>query len=270
MHKKQYNLMGAIVGDIVGSRFEWAHQSDIKERFRLITKNSRYTDDSCLTVAIADAILHGGDYEKFLKSYTRKSPDLGFGGMYLRWALKVETGVPTGSYANGGAMRLSPVPLYFTDLEKVYLETVRSTSVTHNHPKALDSSMLLSTAIFLCRSINDKDYIKSVLANNFNYVADAFVDNDPNAKYRAKDSLFAEPAVAYALDCFFATDSYEDAIRLAIRAGGDCDTLAAICGSIAYTYYETMSQELHDHCFAMLPLRYQQVIKRFDTLSRKK
>lgn len=265
--KKQYALMGAICGDIVGSRWEWKKYYEIPAGFHYVTAKSRYTDDTALTVAIADAILHGGDYEKFLKSYTRKNPNLGFGGMFLRWALKVENDAPYGSYANGAAMRLSPVPLFYCDMDKVHIEAIRSTCVSHNHSKAIIASLELSTAIFLCRSIKNKNYIRNILELNYEYQYGKFFQHD---NFLCKDSLFAEEAVNYALDCFFNSNSYEETIKTAVFAGGDTDTLAAIAGSIAFAYYEKMPQKLYDDCWKLLPLRYKEVIRKFDIERDKK
>lgn len=259
----QYNLMGAICGDCIGSRFEWKSFKDIPQNFELLTKKTRWTDDTCLTVAIAEAVLKDGNYEKYLKKYTKQFPDRGYGKMYMQWANKKEFGIPYSSYANGGAMRLSPVPLYFVEMQKVFLETVRSTAVTHNHPKAIDSSLLLSTAIFLARSIKDKEYINQVLYHNFKYETSKFLDYSKDAKFRVKDSLLAEAAVWFALDCFFLTTSYEEAVRRAVRAGGDTDTVACLTGSVAFAYYEKMPQKLHDQVFNMLPPKFQSVIKEF-------
>lgn len=259
MKTKQYALMGSIVGDICGSRFEWKSAKDISPRFKLITSKSHYTDDTCLTVAIADALLHNREYEKFLKYYTRKNSNLGYGKMYLKWAFSEESN-PYGSYANGAAMRLSSIPFYYSDFSRVYLETVRSTIVTHNHPKAINASLMLAAGIYLARKWKRKDYIKRVLESNFEYNKSNNKE-DPNF---FKNSLFAEEAVNFAFDCFFSSTSYEHAIRTAILAGGDTDTLAAITGSIAFAFYEEMPQKLHDTCFDMLPIKYQQVIKKME------
>jgi len=262
----QYNLMGGIVGDIVGSKFEWKSYKDISNSFRFVSKKSRYTDDTVLTVALADAVIHDGDYQRFLKSYTKKDPNRGYGKMYKAWALNGKSN-PNGSYANGGAMRLSSIPLYFRDLYKIQIETIRSTAITHNHPESLDASMLLSTAIFLSRITKDKEYIRILLEHNFQYKFGEFVDDSKESKYVVKDSLKAKAAVSFSLDCFFSSYDYESAIRTAVCSGGDTDTIASIVGAIAFTFYGEMKQELHDKCWIMLPSRYRQIIKRFHKLS---
>lgn len=225
-------MLGAIVGDIIGSRFEWDnHQS---KDFELFTNDSRFTDDSVLTIAIADAMMRGGDYAAFLKKYTRDYPGRGYGSRFLDWAKARWDDGPYNSYGNGSAMRVSSVGWVFNDLETVISEARRTAEVTHNHPEGLKGAETTAAAVFLARKGTDKARIRDFIVSRFGYDLNRTVDAIREV-YRFDESC--QGTVPEAVICFLESSTFEDTIRNAISLGGDSDTLACIAGSIAGAYY---------------------------------
>jgi ADP-ribosylglycohydrolase len=149
-------MLGAIVGDIIGSAYEWHYTKS--PDFELLTHESRFTDDTVLTVAVADCILHGKDYAVTFKEYGRRYPYAGYGGMFLNW-LSSNSLAPYNSLGNGSAMRVSPVGFAFSSLDTVLREAERSTAVIHNHPKGIKGAQAIAAAIFLARAGQSKENI---------------------------------------------------------------------------------------------------------------
>lgn len=159
-------MIGAIAGDIIGSVYE-SHCLKTTE-FVLFTTNSTFTDDTVLTIAVADCILNGKDYATTLKQYARKYPHAGFGGMFLEW-MDSDSLAPYNSFGNGSAMRVSPVSFAFDTMEEVLAEAKRSAEVTHNHPEGIKGAQAIATAILLARKQESKKKIKDFIENNFGY-----------------------------------------------------------------------------------------------------
>ncbi len=147
-------MIGAIAGDIIGSAYEWHYTKS--PDFELFTPQSTFTDDTVLTIAVADCILNGKDYAVTLKEYGRRYPDAGYGGMFLNW-LSSDSLAPYNSFGNGSAMRVSPVGFAFPSLDMVLREAEKSAAVTHNHPEGIRGAQAIAASIFLARSGEGKE-----------------------------------------------------------------------------------------------------------------
>lgn len=228
-------MLGAIAGDIIGSIHE-GYSLKTKD-FSLFSLKHCFTDDTVLTIAVADAILNGDNYTQKLKEYCRKYPDAGYGGKFYKWGMS-ENMEPYNSWGNGSAMRVSPVGFAFNDLDTVLLEAKRTAEVTHNHPEAIKGAQATAAAIFLGRKSHTKAEIKSYIETTFNYNLDQTVEE-------AKPTdVSCAGCVPQAIIAFLESTSFEDAIRNAVFIGGDTDTIACITGGIADAFYGGVPKEI--------------------------
>jgi ADP-ribosylglycohydrolase len=251
-------MLGAIVGDVIGSVHEWTATKT--KDFPLFVPQSRFTDDSVLTVAVAEWILDGADLVDLLHTYTHNYPGRCYGGMYYQWA-STRLRSPYNSFGNGAAMRVSPVGFAFDTLEEVLAWSERSAAVTHNHPEGIRGAQAAAVGIFLARRSQDKKEIRSSLESRFGYDLHARID-DVRANYQFDETC--QGTVPQALIAFFESTSYEDAVRNAISLGGDADTLACITGGIAEAYYGGVPQELAAHTMTLLDERMSTMVRRFE------
>ncbi len=249
-------MIGAISGDIIGSIYEW---KNIKtKQFVLFSPDCCFTDDSVLTVALAESILTGTDYASLMKSYYRRYPDAGYGGFFHQWA-QTRDARPYNSWGNGAAMRISPVGFAFPTLEEVLLRATDYTAVTHNHPEGIKGARAVAAAIFLARTGSTKDEIKRYTAANFSYDLSLSVA-EIRPRYRFDESC--QGTVPQAFVCFLESTDFEDAIRNAISLGGDSDTLACITGGIAQAHYGIPS-DIADRAMSILDDNLRNVTARF-------
>ena len=167
-------MIGAIAGDIIGSVFE--HEPIKTTQFQLFTDSSRFTDDTVLSVAIADAILNQADYGTALKNYGRKYPAAGYGMSFLRW-IQSSVAKPYNSWGNGSAMRVSPVGFAFDSTEDILREAEKSAAVTHDHPEGIKGAQATALAIFLARKGADKSEIRRQIQHRFQYNLDRSTDD---------------------------------------------------------------------------------------------
>ena len=239
-------MLGAIAGDIIGSRFEW-HNHKSKE-FDLFSDDSHFTDDTVLTVALADSLLSGTPFASSLKDYYRRYPGAGYGGRFQQWAAS-DFSHPYGSYGNGSAMRVSPVGWYFNDLSTVLSEARNSAAVTHDHPEGIKGAQATAAAIFLARSGENKADIRDFIVARFGYRFDFTLD-DIRPYYRF--DVTCQDSVPQALQAFFEAYNFEDAIRNAISIGGDSDTIACITGGIAEAFYGEVPAAIRKDVFVRL------------------
>ncbi len=224
-------MIGAIAGDIIGSVYEW---ENIKAKdFDLFRANCSFTDDTVLTVALAESILTGSDYTSLMKAYYRRYPAAGYGGFFHRWA-QADESQPYNSWGNGAAMRISAVGFAFDTLDEVLVQAAEYTAVTHNHPEGIKGAQATAAAIFLARTGSTKNEIKEYVAANFHYDLSRSVD-EIRPTYKFDESC--QGTVPQAIVCFLESGDFEDAIRNAISLGGDSDTLACITGGIAQAHY---------------------------------
>ena len=241
-------MLGAITGDIIGSIHE-KYSLQTKE-FGLFSPKRYFTDDTVLTVAVADVILNGGSYTEKFKQYCRKYPGAGYGKTFYNWGMS-ENMEPYNSWGNGSAMRVSPVGFAFDDLDTVLLEAKRTAEVTHNHPEAIKGAQATASAIFLGRKNHSKAEIKSYIETTFNYNLDQTVE-----QVQPTDVSCAG-CVPQALIAFLESTDFEDAIRNAVFIGGDTDTIACITGGIAEAFYGGVPEEIAMQALSILdqPLR---------------
>jgi len=224
-------MLGAIIGDIVGSRFE--HHNYKGKDFELCHPDCSFTDDSVLTAAIADALLSGVDYAITLKNWFWHYPNAGYGHSFRRWTSGDMT-AGYESFGNGSAMRVSPVAWFFHDLDSVLIEAKKSAAVTHNHSEGIKGAQATASAIFLARQGHTKESIKTFIQETFQYDLDRSPDEiRPDYKF----DVTCQGSVPEAICCFLHSVDFEDAIRSAISIGGDSDTIACIAGSIAEPFF---------------------------------
>lgn len=250
-------MLAAIAGDIIGSRFEWDR---IKSKdFELFAEDSVFTDDTVLTVAIAEALMDGGDYTEYLRRYTQTHPGRGYGSGFYDWAKSSVAG-PYNSFGNGSAMRVSAVGWAFDDLESVLAEAEQTAVVTHNHPEGVKGAQATAAAIFLARTGSNKEAIRRTISDRFGYDLDRSLDGIRET-YEFDETC--QGTVPEALICFFESDSYEDAVRNAVSLGGDSDTLACIAGSVAGACYG-VPEAIRQEALARLTPELAVVVERFE------
>lgn len=231
-------MLGAIIGDIVGSRYEW---NNIKTKdFAFFSSECHMTDDSIMTLAIAQALLacegdvvRAGDAAvQSMRKLGRAYPTCGFGHAFRKW-LYFPRPKPYHSYGNGAAMRVSPCAYVATSIEEAIALSRAVTEVTHNHPEGLKGAEAVTVAIYLARTGCSKADIREYIHRN--YYSMRFSIEGIRLIYEFDASC--QGSVPQAIKAFVESDSFEDAIRNAISIGGDSDTIAAIAGSIAEAYY---------------------------------
>jgi ADP-ribosylglycohydrolase len=251
-------MLGAIAGDIIGSVYE---TQAIKTPFfyPLFDRYSHPTDDTVLTVALADSILHGADYVDKLKEYFRRYPHVGYGGTFRRWALSLSR-APYNSWGNGSAMRVSPVGHAFDTLEEVLAEAKRSADVTHNHPEGVKGAQATAAVIFLARSGKGKAEIKEYVADTFGYDLGRELDD---IRPRYCFDVSCQGSVPESIIAFLESTDYEDAVRKAISLGGDSDTMACIAGGIAEAFYGGVPEEISREALARLDPHLRGVVEAF-------
>lgn len=229
-------MIGAIAGDIIGSAYE-AHPIKTKD-FRLFHPRCRFTDDSVLTIAVAQAILTDGDYRRWVWEIGRRHPHAGYGGSFITW-LHSSDPQPYNSWGNGAAMRISPVGWAFDTVDDVLREAARTAEISHNHPEGIKGAQAAALSVFLARTTRNKELIKSEIFERFGYDLDRTVDRiRPSYGF----DVSCQGTVPEAIISFLEADSYEDAVRNAISLGGDSDTLACITGAIAEACYGEIEQ----------------------------
>ena len=235
-------MKGAIAGDIIGSHYEFL---PCKEKdFLLFGDHYHYTDDTILTLAIADSLLNSGNYENSLVKWSRKYPNVSWGVRYNVW-FRINVQEPCNSYGNGSAMRVSPVGWAFNTLGKTLEEAKKSAEVTHNHPEGIKGAQSVAAAIFMARNKASKSEIKKYIEKKFKYdLSRKYWDIHPG--YMHNESC--QGSVPEAIICFLESNDFEDAIRNAVALGGDADTQACIAGSISEAYYGNVPDNIWTMC----------------------
>ncbi len=239
-------MIGAIAGDIIGSIYEW---NNIKTTdFKLFSPGCCFTDDSVLTIALADAIMSGVDYAHKAKEYYRRYPDAGFGSSFAGWARGTRT-EPYNSWGNGAAMRISPAGFAYQTLEETLKQSERFTAITHNHPEGIKGGCATAAAIFLARTGSSKTEIKEYIHSQFGYDLDRTLDQiRPTYTF----DVSCQGSVPEAIIAFLESTDFEDAVRKAVSLGGDSDTIACIAGGIAQAFYGVVPQPIIDQVYEIL------------------
>ena len=245
-------MYGAILGDMVGCPFEFDRGKKTKN-FPLFSSSSEYTDDSIMTLAVAEAFLQSGstDTDKQVKArlverlqyWGNLYPYAGYGCRFMDW-LSARDPKPYNSFGNGSAMRVSAVGWLFDDLSTTLHMAQLSAEVTHNHPEGVKGAQATAAAIFLSRIGHSKEEIKAYIESTFGYDLSHTCD-EIRPKYRHVESC--QETVPEAITAFLEGESFEDVIRTAVSLGGDCDTLTCIAGSIAEGFYD-VPEELKQEC----------------------
>lgn len=224
-------MLGAIVGDIVGSVHEFANTRT--KNFELMPEDAFATDDSFLTLAVARHLLDGVDLIDEFHAMVERFPDAGWGARFGSWGMKRERR-PYNSFGNGAAMRVSPVALLSDTREQVLAVAERVTAVTHDHPEGIRGAQAAALATFLARSGASKADIRDTITDRFAYDLSRTID-EIRPTYRYNETC--QETVPQAIRAFIDSTDFEDALRNAVSIGGDADTLAAIAGGIAGAYY---------------------------------
>lgn len=254
-------LFGAIIGDIVGSRFE--RQPHKSTDFELIVPNRacRFTDDTVLTIAVADALIHQKPYEDTIRQWAKKYPRAGYGYSFKKW-VKDENMGPYNSWGNGSAMRVSACGYYLPTLERVLEEAKKSAECTHDHPEGIKGAQATAASIFLARQGKSKEEIKLYITKNFGYDLDRNIESiRPDYKF----DVSCQGSVPESIIAFLDGKNYEDTIRLAVSLGGDSDTQAAIAGSIAHAFYKNINPRLEQLATKKLPDDILEIADAFDS-----
>lgn len=220
-------MLGAIVGDIVGSIYEFDNHRS--KDFPFFGEGADFTDDSVLTLAVADALLHGKPPRDAIHQWAVRHPGRGYGGGFARW-LQTPGLEPYDSFGNGAAMRVSPAALLANTLDEALEAARRVTEVTHDHPEGIKGALATAHAIFLARFGAGPGEIRRVIEHRYGYDLDRTVDSI-RPTYRFNETC--QETVPEAIVCALEARDFEDAIRNAISIGGDSDTVAAIAGPIA-------------------------------------
>lgn len=257
-------IIGAIAGDIIGSVYEFDNIKTID--FPLFIPASDYTDDTVLTVAVADCICNKKPFANTIWEYGRAYPNRGYGGNFIQW-LYSENPEPYGSYGNGSAMRVSPVGFAFDTMEEVLEMAKQTAAVSHNHPEGIKGAQAVAATIFLAKQKKSKQKIKNFLSETFDYDLD-FTLNDIRPLYSFDVSC--QGSVPQAIVAFLESDDFENAVRLAISIGGDSDTIACIAGGIAAAFYKEIPQEITENVLRMLPGEFIAVLNDFEKLLNNK
>ena len=260
-------MYGAILGDIIGSPYEFDRGSKTKD-FPLFSSRSHFTDDTVMTIAVAEGFLNcmpdAGDEEikesivASMVAWGKRYPRAGYGANFSMW-LRDSTHPPYFSWGNGSAMRVSSAGWLFDDLETVRRMARLSAEVTHNHPEGIKGAEATASAIFLARTGHSKAEIKACIEKDFHYDLSRTCD-EIRPTYRHVESC--QETVPEAITAFLEGESFEDVIRTAVSLGGDCDTLTCIAGSMADAFYG-VEEHLVEKIREQLNMDLQKVLIRF-------
>ncbi|MBO4637341.1 MAG: ADP-ribosylglycohydrolase family protein [Clostridiales bacterium] len=231
-------MLGAIIGDIVGSKFEFDRGTKSRD-FQFFTEKDRFTDDTVMTVAVGEALLDAGkdageeEIKKALivsmKKWGPRYSDAGYGARFRHWVL-TDDPKPYGSYGNGSAMRVSAAGWLYDTIERTREVARWTAEVTHNHPEGIKGAESVASVMFLARTGSDKETIKDYVISNFGYDLGRTLDEIRPGYSHVEDCMHTVPE---AIECFLEAEDYESAIRNDMYIGGDTDTLGAITGAMA-------------------------------------
>lgn len=261
-------MLGAILGDIVGSPFEFDRGKKIKDFGPLFSEKSGYTDDTVMTVAVADALMNVGIDEEVadiktevirsMQEWGRKYPWAGYGQKFFRW-LGRENPKPYGSWGNGSAMRVSAVGWLYDSMARTR-EVARATAeVTHNHPEGVKGAECTAAAIYMARTGKTKEEIKQYIIDEFGYDLSRTLD-EIRPGYHHVESC--QETVPEAVTAFLEGEDFEDVVRCAVSLGGDCDTLTCIATSMAEAFYG-FPEEYREDTLNRIPEDMNEVYKKF-------
>ncbi len=258
-------MYGAVIGDIVGSTYELHNVKS--ETFELFPQGSSFTDDTVLTVAVAEKLLNERlavvdskeSYAMWFKQYYKRYPHAGFGQMFSKWALDDGISVQR-SYGNGGAMRVTAIAYARESIEEIKKEVKSCCFYTHNHPEAIKGAQAVAVAVFMARKDCDKAEIKKYLEKNFKMKFMPLDELRPKYVFDSRTSYSVPPAI----ESFLESDSYESALRKAISIGGDSDTIACMAGGIAHAFYKEIPEDIFNRAMSCLDSGLKKTINEFN------
>ena len=266
-------MYGAILGDIIGSPFEFDRGDKTKD-FKLFSRRSHFTDDSVMTLAVCEALLKVGQDAAVkeiedavitsMQSWGRRYPHEEYGGYFRCW-LTARHPEPYNSFGNGSAMRVSAAGWLYDSLEKTRVVAKATANVTHNHPEGIKGAEATASAIFMARNGSSKEEIKKYIENEFHYDLNRTLD-EIRPSFHMDETC--QKTVPEAIIAFLEARDFEDAIRNAVSLGGDTDTLGAITGSIAEAYFG-ISETLISECRNRINKDMRDVVDTFYSLVRK-
>lgn len=266
-------IIGAIIGDIVGSTYEFAEK--IPTRFKLLRSACSFTDDTVLTVAIADALLHGRTFADAIEDWGNRYIYAGFGHSFREWKKrrKNNPSATNNSKGNGCGMRVSPIGFWAKSIDEAMSLAKESAIITHNSPEGIAGAQAIVTAVFMAKEQRDKEDIKDFIKTTFGYNLDLSYDeiwkqvNEyDNVNKMRREREWAENTCPVAIIAFLNSNSYEECVRTAISYGGDVDTIACMAGGIAAAYYG-VPQDIIDGVAPYLPQDIIDVVNEFDGLT---
>ena len=262
-------MLGAIIGDIAGSAYEFNNTNDY--HCNLFPDGCNYTDDTVMTMAVASWLLKDPEHthkvlEKEMVRYANEYPCPmgGYGGGFRHWLFDTKDRKPYNSFGNGSAMRVSPVGWFFDSLEETEQVAEISASITHNHPEGINGAQATAVAIFLARTGHSKEEIRDYIEKRFGYDLHKSY-TDWYGHYGWDESC--QGTVPQAIICFLESEDYEDTIRKAVSLGGDSDTLACITGGIAEAYHGYILADMADAAFERIPDSFRDLISDFEKAS---
>ena len=264
-------MYGAILGDMIGAPYEFDRGGKTKD-FPLFSQGTEFTDDSVMTIAVAEALMDtlgqpDDEIRKRLVSsmqrWGRRYPDAGYGFMFYHW-LRSGDPQPYGSFGNGSAMRVSAAGWLYDTLEETRLMARLTAEVTHNHPEGIKGAEAAASAIYMARTGAGKDAIREYVSREFGYDLTRTCDQIRPAYYHVES---CQKTVPEAVTAFLEGTSFVDVIRTAVSLGGDCDTLTCIAGGMAEAFYG-VPDELKAECLNRIPADMRDVVKRFDGLRK--
>lgn len=266
-------MLGAIIGDIVGSPYEF-DRGEKSKKIPLFSNASRFTDDSVMTIAVASALMkvNANDTDKSIKAkigdemryFGKLFPNAGYGYRFSQWLFNDKMDAYN-SYGNGSAMRVSAISWLYDNIDDVRHVARLSAEVTHNHPEGIKGAESVASTIFLARQGKSKEDIKKYIEDEFGYDLNRSCDKiRPN--YHHVESCME--TVPEAITAFLEGSDFEDVIRTAISLGGDCDTIAAIAGSIAEAHY-VIPEDIKRECIHRLSAELLDVITEFEIKLKK-
>lgn len=272
-------MLGALIGDTIGSVYEF-HNIKTTE-FPLFSTKSTFTDDSVMTMAVAEWLLKGkertmDDLEEAMVSLARRFPNRGYGGGFYRWLffpneLRSYDGQrsdglrhPYGSFGNGSAMRVSTVGWFFDTLEETEFWAKKSAEITHNHPEGIKGAQATAAAIYMARTVSTKEDIREYIVSRYGYDLSRTCDEiRPTYRFNAT----CQETVPQAIVAFLESTDFESCIRLGVSLGGDTDTLCAIAGAIAEAFYGSIPEQIVKHEWELLPEVFHVILRRCAEMS---
>lgn len=259
-------IIGAIIGDIVGSRFEFNNYRSTD--FELFDRGSDFTDDTVMTIAVADWLLSGVPLANIMRDWAHEYPNRGYGGMFYAWLFPLDKNEMKAynSFGNGASMRVSPCGYYANSLEEALDLAKQSAEVTHNHPESIKGAQAIAASIFMARQSKAKDDIRYYIEQTFGYNLHRTCD-EIRPTYEFNETC--QGSCPEAIIAFLESTDYESALRLAVSLGGDSDTIACMTGSIAAAYYgipDWIEERVKELC---LPPEMVEIIDHFDAMCAK-